>query len=333
MAKSRKPLNEVEKLYIQDHCLDQTDEIIATYLGRDIRTIKTYRNQIGVKKGRGGKIKKVEIFADGESKEVLPNAEYNKVQKKEFYRLQLKNSLYYDILQETLSAKELEYYLEAWADLSQQFSDVVQTEKRQIDELIKAEIAGNRIAADIQVVRKELEEMAKQVDELRANNQDQDDMEMVQERDDYLMSMISRMGSVCQSMSNDQMKNTDLRRRIMEDLNARRKDRAEDIKKTGSTFISLVEAFRDAKIRSAQDKHIELLKVARESKMKEWRKQTTFPDGTKDRILLDDVETTPGGIMERLIEPDLLNNPQPEDIESVQKLKQENKDGTPSTPK
>jgi hypothetical protein len=46
--------------------------------------------------------------------------------------------------------------------------------------------------------------------------------------------------------------------------------------------------FRDKQVRETQGKLMQLLKLAEEQKGKEWRKETVFPDGQKDRILLDE---------------------------------------------
>jgi CheY-like chemotaxis protein len=89
-------------------------------------------------------------------------------------------------------------------------------------------------------------------------------------------------------MANDYQRNFDLRSKVLSELNARRRDRVDQIKKGGTTFIGLVEAFRDRQLRATQGRHIELVRIAREKKRVEWNKPNIFPDGTKDCILMDE---------------------------------------------
>lgn len=322
------PLTSEEKKYIQENCLDKTDADIAKYIDRDVRTVCSYRKRIGIEKGRGGKIKRVDVFekheAEKENEELrTSNSPQSKKDRVEYYRMQIRNSVYYETLKSTFSDRELEYYLEAWADLSLQFSDVIQTEKRQIDELIKAEIMGNRVLANIKLAEEELETLAQQVDEIRKQVESgEEEEEMVEEKEERLMAFITRLGAVAAAMSKDYQSNVELRRKIMEDLNARRRDRAEEIKKTGTNFLSMLEAYRNNEVRKTQGRHMELLKIARENKMAKWRGENVYPDGSKDSILLDSESQLARGIIEDKMSRDLLSHPQELDIETVENLKQ-----------
>lgn len=313
------PLKDSEKKFIQENCLTLSDQEIANNLGRDRRTIASYRTkELGIKKGLGGKVQKIETFNDiGEKTSEDIEELLNPGQKVEYHKMQLRNSLYYDVLKDQLSKDELDYYTEAWGDLSEQFADVFATEKRQIDELIRAEIMGNRILKSVKIVEDELLLMQDRVDEFRKGKDLHNDEE-ARENDDILMSMAHRLAAASNAMSNDYQKTVDLRRRIIEDLNARRRDRVEQIQKVGSTFLSLVEAFKDDNVRKTQGKQMELMKLSRDKKLSEWRQASIFPDGAKDSILLDDkTEIAPNAskFIQEHVEPDLLNNPKDIDKE------------------
>ncbi len=81
--------------------------------------------------------------------------------------------------------------------------------------------------------------------------------------------------------------------KLLGELNARRKDRVDQISKRGTTFLSMVQEFRDRKIRENQGRHMELVRLAKEKKKREWRKPTVFPDGTLDCVLLDSESELP----------------------------------------
>jgi len=161
MAKG--PLKESEKRYIRENCLNQSDRALSEALNRDARTIKKYReNELGVKKGRGGKI--ISVKKEDSDEKIKPDKNSPKTQ--EYYRIQLQQTEYFKILQEQLSEQELEYYKEQWGVLAEQFSDIVATEKRQIDELIKLEIIGNRIMTSIKNAENELRVIESEIEEI-----------------------------------------------------------------------------------------------------------------------------------------------------------------------
>jgi len=89
-------------------------------------------------------------------------------------------------------------------------------------------------------------------------------------------------------MTNDYQKLVHVKNRLLDELNARRKDRVDQLKKSGTTFLSIVAAFRERELREEQGKHIELVRLAKEKKKSEWRKPNLMPDGSKDCLLMDE---------------------------------------------
>ena len=97
------------------------------------------------------------------------------------------------------------------------------------------------------------------------------------------------MSAQSQAMSNDYQRNVSTRNELLNELNARRRDRIDNIRKSGVTLLGIIEQLRDRETRRIQGEHLELVRMAKEKQKTEWRKVNAFPDGTKDYILLDDM--------------------------------------------
>jgi hypothetical protein len=305
MAEQEKPkkksnLKPEELEYIRQNCLSKSDEEIANYLNRDIRTVCNARKKLGIKKVQGGRL---DVVRSNDTNGTLlpPSQRMTEDQRKEFFKTQLTNSLYYNNLKEQFEKDEIDFYLEEWASLCVQFEDIVATEKRQIDELIKAEIMGNRILRNVKITEEEIENMIKEVQAWRAAH-DMENDEEAQDRDNALMSMIRSMSAQSHAMSSDYQKNVDLKNRLLNELNARRRDRVDQLKKSGTTFLSLVESLRERETREQQGRHIELVRLAKEKKRADWRQPTKFPDGTDDCVLMDEESILPTKDVVRLSE-------------------------------
>lgn len=275
--------------YIRQNCLTLTDKQMSKHLKRDERTIKAARKRLGVNKGAGGK---VETPKENNGKVIFANQRLTEEQRAEFFKTELSNSKFYGLLKEQFTPAEIDFYLEEWGSLCVQFEDIVATERRQIDELIKTEIMANRIRRNIKVAEDEILLLQDEVDQLRATR-DMDNDESAQERDIQLINLIRTMGAQSNAMSIDLQKNIELRNKILSELNARRRDRIDQIKKSGTTFMGLIASFREREIREQQGKHMELVRLAKEKKKKEWRQPSVFPDRSKDCVLLDEDSELP----------------------------------------
>lgn len=313
---AKKLLDARERDYIAKYCTSKTDKEIAEHLGRDIRTIISHRRSIGITKTADGRIQRSEVPLGTPPATVAPNRMMTEDQRKEFFRIQLQNSVFYDNLLMQFSEAELNFYLEEWGSLCVQFEDIVATEKRQIDELIKAEIMGNRILRNVKIAEDEVLKIVDEVNALRKATTDIETNEEAQDRDEKLNTMIRAFYAQTQAMTNDYQKNVELRNKLLNELNARRRDRIDNIKKSGTTFIGIVASLRDRQIRDLQGQHMELVRLAKEKKKNEWRKPTLFPDGSKDCILLDSESTLPedleaskrAGVASYLVEKYIADN-------------------------
>jgi hypothetical protein len=247
--------------YIRDHCLGMPDEEIAKKLGRNLITVRRARVKLGVTKGYRGKVNEINTNSSGKLDSIASaaNAELNEIQRKEFYRSQFTNSLYYTNLKEQFTKEEIDFYLEEWGSLCIQFEDVVATEKRQIDEYIKMTLLGFRILRNINMIEEEIGKLQKEVEQWRKSHPKIQEEPESQERDDLMLDMISSMNAQAKSIARDYQQNLEMRTKLLGELNARRKDRVDQILKRGTTFQGLVEEFRNAEVRKNQGRHMELL--------------------------------------------------------------------------
>lgn len=284
-------LTDTEKAYITEHWMVKTDRIIASELKRNIKTISAYRKKCGFNKTYGGQIDKLSLM-ENTSNTYEASLNLAEESRKNFFKIQLKNSLFYKHLKDALTEGEIRFYLEEWSALCIQFEDIVGTEKRQIDELIKSEIMGNRILRNIKIAEDEIEIIQTEIEELRKIRDVEND-EHAQERDMQLLMLVRQLHAQSQAMSSDYQKNVDMRNKLLSELNGRRKDRVDQIKKSGTTFMGLIENLHTREKREVEGRYIELMKLATDKKKQDWRTPITFPDGTKDCILMDEGSELP----------------------------------------
>jgi CheY-like chemotaxis protein len=283
--------------YIRKNCLTKSDEEMARYLNRHLKTIIGARRKLGINKKSAGKIDSLEN-ANPNAAIAQAQASYQltETERKEYFKTQFVNSLYYTNLKEQFTKEEIDFYLEEWGSLCLQFEDIVATEKRQIDEYIKMTLMGFRILRNINAIEEEIKQIEREIAELRRKypNIEKDPMaEEARERDSALMSLVMTMNGQSKSMSIDYQRNLEMRTKLLGELNARRKDRLDQITKRDKTFLGFIQEFRDRQVRETQGRRLELMRQAKEKKKDEWHKSITYIDGTKDCILLDEYAELP----------------------------------------
>lgn len=292
MAKKSKKnfrLQPEELAYIRENSFTKTDEDIARDLSRNLKTVIAGRKKLGIVKKGAGSLRVVDLHAEHP---IQVGSKLNEDQRKEFFKTQLANSVYYKLLKQQFTVAEIDFYLEEWASLCIQFEDVIATEKRQIDEFIKAEIMANRIAKNIKIAEDEIFKLQKEAERLYKKRDMPNDPE-AQERDQVLQELSSMMSRSAGSMRSDYQANVKLRNDILEQLNARRADRVTELKKAGTTFLGLVSAFKDKTLREAHGRQMELVRLSKERKKNEFRRVEKFVDGSNDCVLIDDQSEIP----------------------------------------
>jgi hypothetical protein len=290
---ARTSLSLDQETYIRQNFNKQTDKQIADALGITRYSVMTFRASTGLIKSFGTSKVGIDPIRLLPGTNVLVNQGMNEYQRKEFFKNQLANSLFYSTLKQQFTEDEIAYYLDEWGALCVQFEDIVATEKRQIDELIKAEIMGNRILRNIRISEDELKKIINELEQYRKAHPDLATDEEKQERDDQLMSLTRILAAQSEAMGQSYQKNVDVKNKILDQLNARRKDRIDQIKRINTTFIGIVEKFRERDLREKEGRHMELIRISKEAKKAEWRKPITFSDGQNDCVLLDEKSILP----------------------------------------
>ena len=284
-------LSKIEKDYIDLNWSKETDKEMAAKLKRDKKTIFKYRVEMGYSKNKNAAFTPSTpvVMDDGSigvaAKEM--SSRLNDEERKEFFARQLKNSKFYTLLTKSFSEEELDYYCEEYGALCVQFSDILSSERRQLDELIKIQILINRALAYIKRTDDEVATYAKMIDEFRKSHDMKEDEE-AQAIDDQNIYLVRQMSSACQQMSNDYNKLLASKNSILESLNARRKDRIDQLTNKKTTFAGLVEAIMQDDVKAIQGRHIALIKSSRENLKKKWTKPSVYCDGSSDIILYDD---------------------------------------------
>lgn len=292
MAQKGKELSKVEKGYISENAGKMSVSAIARHLGRDRRTVGKFlkNNQISDK-----------VVKESTGKTALQEFSLNKsfvtkslseAEREQFFKDNLQNTQYYTNLKKQFTEEELDYYLEEWGALCVQFEDIITTDKRQIDEYIKTGIIGNRILRNIKSSEDEIEGLMEEA-EVLGNVKEIEEDEDMQQRYDTLRHLILTFSSQVQHMVNDYGKNQDARSKLLESLNTRRKDRVNQIKKSGTSLFDLIQTLDEPEYRDEQGYYLEVMKLSKEHLKHEWREPSLFPDGIKDCVLIDEHSIEP----------------------------------------
>lgn len=288
-----KELTKGEKEFLKMNAGKDSVSALAREIGRDRRTVAKFfkDNDINTKVNKEEKgATDLQNFSRETSKK--PRKTLSETEREVFFRETLENSKYYDNLKKQFTQEEMDYYLEEWAALCLQFEDIVNTDKRQIDEYIKTGIIGNRILRNIRETEDVINELIEET-ELLGKVKELDDDEDAQSRYDQICNMVIRFSSASQGMVNDYGKNQEARAKLLESLNTRRKDRVNQIKKSGTSFFDLIQTLDEPQYRDEQGYYLELMKLAKDGLKHDWRDPALFPDGTKDAVLIDEHSTEP----------------------------------------
>lgn len=288
-----KELSKGEKEFLKMNAGKDSVSALAREIGRDRRTVAKFFKDNNVNTKVKKEIKgETDLQNFSRKSGTKSRKTLSETEREVFFRETLENSKYYDNLKKQFTEEEMDYYLEEWAALCLQFEDIVNTDKRQIDEYIKTGIIGNRILRNIRETEDVIGELIEETD-LMEKVKELDDDEDAQKRYDDLCNMVMRFSTSSQGMVNDYQKNQEARAKLLESLNTRRKDRVNQIKKSGTSFFDLIQTLDEPEYRDDQGYYLELMKVAKDGLKHDWRDPSLFPDGTKDAVLIDEHSIEP----------------------------------------
>lgn len=294
-GKGSKNLTAKEKKFIEEH-FDQagwTDKKMAEELGRNEETITRYRKKAFLQKNisknyedqktdPGGKVR---ISKDQEAEGRI-----------KFWQAHLRNSTRHKILKNKLMPDDMEFFSEKWAVYHIQFEDMTATEEDTLELLIMIELRmyGNNKALKTSQLYEE--DLQKQIDML---GDPQIDVEIEQQR--RLRETIISNNKIQLELNKEYRELADKYEKLLRAMNATREQRESKHQVGGDTFLSLIRDFNDRDKRKDIGKYNELMKLAGENKMKEFKKPHMFADGGVEPIIMmgkDYMKTTNDGPIE-----------------------------------
>ncbi len=214
-----------------------------------------------------------------------PPPNLQRKQRADWYRKIFKKTHFFSALKVQFDPSEVDIYMEEYGDVCCQFEDIVATEFMQVDDFLKHRLLINRELGTIKLLRNKIFSLDKWIREHPLPEESTKyDKTSFSEKSMQLNDAQKLLGR-----SNDRYdKLVADREKIARNLNATRKDRAEELRGGGQSFFAiLAEIQRDDKARSEHGKFAELTKMAAEDIDVEFRKKSLFPDGTRQSVILD----------------------------------------------
>ena len=233
-------------------------------------------------------------FVKGEKKEEdheaanlgnSPPPNLSRKQRSNWYRRVFKKTHFFTALRTQFEPSEVDIYIEEYGDVCCQFEDIVTTEFMQVDDFLKHRLLINRELGTIRSLRSKISDL----DAWVRNNAIGESSTRYDKSDFSEKSMQLNDVQKLLGKSNDRYdKLVADREKIARNLNATRKDRAEELRGGGQSFFAILsEIQKDDKARLEHGKFAELTKIAAEDIDTEFRKKSMFPDGTKQSVILD----------------------------------------------
>lgn len=247
-----------------------------------VDTISRRRRAMGVIKKPG---KPVDTDATDVPTFTTPPYGLSETEKANWFRGQFKKTHLYRTIQKQFETDEVDVYVEDFGLLCCQFEDIVISEFMQIDDFLK-----HRILVDRQLIL--ARSLHRQIADLQTwfvsnpkkedENKDTIKFRILQQRqlDDkhkYLKVGNDRYDALVKE-----------RQKIYTSLAATRRDRLDELRGGKETFFELVSKLQNSQEeRDRQGRFAELTKLASNDVKNEFRKQTSFPDGSVEAIIMD----------------------------------------------
>jgi len=251
-------------------------------------TIRRYRRGLGVSRAPRKEVADAESAASVMA--LAPPLGLDRLEKAEWYRAQFRKSHLCVTLRDQFEPDEVDVYLQEYGDLCCQFSDIVASEYLQIDDFLKHRLLVARQLSLMKSFRAEIESTSQW---LRQNPATVDESEEDKKQRIQNERLIDSKRSALKQANDRYDKLSAERNRISQNLAATRKDRLEELRGGGESFLDLVCRIQQSdKARQEEGRFAELSRMALEDEEGAMRREILFPDGGKDPLILDD---RPGG--------------------------------------
>ena len=249
-----------------------------------IDTIRRYRRGLGVSRAPQKEVADAEPAATVLSQ--APPVGLDRLEKAEWYRRQLRKSHLYVTLQDQFEPDEVDVYLQEYGDLCCQFADIVASEFMQIDDFLKHRLLIARQLSLMKSLRAEIKSTSKW---LRQHPVTAEESEEDKKRRIANERLVDSKRSALKQANDRYDKLSAERNRISQSLAATRKDRLEELRGGGESFLDLVCRIQQSdKARREEGRFAELSRMALEDEEVAMRREILFPDGSKDPLILDD---------------------------------------------
>ncbi|MCP4593986.1 MAG: hypothetical protein GY842_24910 [bacterium] len=247
-------------------------------------TIRRYRRGLGVSRAPRKDVADAESAASVMA--LVPPLGLDRLEKAEWYRTQFRKSHLRVTLQDQFEPDEVDVYLQEYGDLCCQFSDIVASEFLQIDDFLKHRLLIARQLSLMKTLRAEIESTSRW---LRQYPPTADEPEEEKKRRIGNERLIDSRRSALKQANDRYDKLSAERNRISQSLAATRKDRLEELRGGGESFLDLVCRIQQSdRARQEEGRFAELSRMALEDEEGAMRREILFPDGGKDPLILDD---------------------------------------------
>jgi len=239
------------------------------------------RKAIGAKKQGGYK----------ESKSLVPPVETNALsqgtisdkEKANIYREEFKKTHFFQQLKSQCNTMEIKVYVEEYGNICCQFEDIVVTEFIQIDNFLKARILINRELVSVKQLRSEISTLSNWICQ-NENSEDVEILVLINNKTEQL-NQTRKLLDISMGRYSNLVKSQE---KIFDGLSNARKARADQMRSSGQSFYELVEEIQTNKDKKKEHaRYAEYTRMAGEEASYELKKNITFPDGVKDKIILD----------------------------------------------
>lgn len=291
--RAAKPLTADERTYIESNYHSRTDTEIATHLGRYPDTIRDFRLKNGLLRRASKRTKpKVEDpTADTDDYDPTVHDVHATIQVERLkWKKSLSKTTRYRILTDSLSAGDLSYFVEQWAEYHTQFREMTPSEEDTLEVLITCKLrlmANERARKMAQEYEMTLDKRFKEL-EGRFIDPVLPPSEKEIEEHRWLRETLANNTKTQIELNRDYKELTDRYQRLWRDMNATREQREEQAKIGGETFFKLINHFTDRDRRKEIGREIELAKMSTDKKTSEMLTNPhRFVDGSDGMLLMD----------------------------------------------
>lgn len=273
-------LSKVQQQQLQDLVISgATDAEIAEQLKCSVDTIIRWRKKFHLKKGPAGKLKEVNISNNNSP---INSMEVSDNEKKEYWIRYFKTTIRYKDIKDRFTERDVDFFCDRWAEYRLQLEDTTPAEESAIELLITYEI---RIRSNQRAFKEACENEDKLRQQLEGRGDQELDLE--NEADRFLFELVMSNNRHKESINKDLKDLADRYDKILESLNATRRQREERQKVGADTFLTLVRQFNDRDRRKNAGLYNERMKIATETKLQEVKQPHTFMDGNIEPVILD----------------------------------------------